>query len=190
MVKAEDHAEKLCRSAPPRVDGQDRQGASELQRHHHDGDLPLARDLGWPYCEKLSNRASCRSSQRPTRRRSSRWASGPCRPTATKTTCSRSRGRPTGQPLYAARARRWWLAQSRCSRRAESERRRLFQKFCSAQCQQLISESAGLRSRNPRCPSRSAGRKPFKDIKTTERRRRRRRNRRRHQSAYTKLFKV
>ena len=42
LVKAGRGAEEFCRPARSQMEGQDRQGASRLQRHHHDRDLPDA----------------------------------------------------------------------------------------------------------------------------------------------------
>ena len=119
-------AEELRRSARSEMEGQDRQGASELQRHHHDRDLPVgARPRLGRISRSSRSRASCRCSRRPTRRRSSRSASAPCRPTATSTTCSsfKEAGQPV-EPLYASRRH---AAGDRPERhvqeRAESERR-------------------------------------------------------------------
>ena len=48
-------AEELCRSARSEMEGQDRQGASGLQRHDHDRDLPDARAISaGSYFEKLA----------------------------------------------------------------------------------------------------------------------------------------
>ena len=50
-------AEKLRRSARSEMDGQDRQGASRLQRHHHDRDLSDHPRLGWEFLEKLAKQS-------------------------------------------------------------------------------------------------------------------------------------
>ena len=71
-------AQELRGSARPEMVRQDGQGASGLQRHHHDRDLPdhprprlgLSR-ASWP------SRRSCRCSPRPIRPRSSRSANAP-----------------------------------------------------------------------------------------------------------------
>ena len=69
-------AEELCRSARSQMEGQDRQGASGLQRHHHDRDLPdAARSRLDASSSSLPSRTSCRCSPRPIRRRSSISAS-------------------------------------------------------------------------------------------------------------------
>ena len=79
-------AEELRRSARSEMEGQDRQGASRLQRHHHDRDLPDARAISAGAISRSSpSRTSCRCSRPPIRRRRSRSASARCRPTATNT---------------------------------------------------------------------------------------------------------
>ena len=69
-------AEEFCRSARPQMEGQDRQGASRLQRHHPDRDLPDGSRHRLGVLTKSSpSRISCRCSRRPIRRRNSRSAS-------------------------------------------------------------------------------------------------------------------
>ena len=69
-------AQELCRSARSEMDGQDRQGASGLQRHHHDRDLSDgARSRLGVFREARQAEGACRCSPRPTRPRSSRSAS-------------------------------------------------------------------------------------------------------------------
>ena len=47
-------AQELRRSARPEMGGQDGEGASRLQRHHHERDVPDRARLGWDYFEKLA----------------------------------------------------------------------------------------------------------------------------------------
>ena len=69
-------AEEFCRSARSQMEGQDRQGASRLQRHHHDRDLSDAARSRLELLRSSSpSRTSCRCSRRPIRRRSSISAS-------------------------------------------------------------------------------------------------------------------
>ena len=94
LVKPEDAPKSFADLLDPEMDGQDRQGASGLQRHDHDRDLPdVARSRLGAISRSSPSRASCRCSRRPIRRRSSRSASAPSWPTATNTTCSSSRRR-------------------------------------------------------------------------------------------------
>ena len=76
LVKPEDAPKSLCRPARPQMEGQDRQGASRLQRHDHDRDLRAQsrRSAGIISRSSASSR-SCRCSPRPSRRRSWRRAS-------------------------------------------------------------------------------------------------------------------
>ena len=79
-------AQELRRSARSEMEGQDHQGASGLQRHHHDRDLPDARAISAGATSRSSpSRTSCRCSRPPIRRRSSRSASARSRPTASNT---------------------------------------------------------------------------------------------------------
>ena len=69
-------AQELRRPARSEMDRQDRQGASELQRHHHDRDLPdVARPRLGIFREARQAEDACRCSPRPIRPRSSRSAS-------------------------------------------------------------------------------------------------------------------
>ena len=69
-------AEELRRPARSEMEGQDRQGASGLQRHHHDRDLSdVARPRLGATSRSSRSRTSCRCSPPPIRRRSSRSAS-------------------------------------------------------------------------------------------------------------------
>ena len=69
-------AEKLQGPARSQMEGQDRQGASGLQRHHPDRDLrDGARHRLGVLRERWQSRTSCRCSRRPIRRKSSRSAS-------------------------------------------------------------------------------------------------------------------
>ena len=71
-------AEELRRPARPEMGRQDRQGASGLQRHDPDRDLPdRARPRLGVSSRSSPSRRSCRCSPRPIRRRSSRSASAP-----------------------------------------------------------------------------------------------------------------
>ena len=79
-------AEELRRPARSEVGGQDRQGASRLQRHDHECDVPdRARPRLGVSREARQADASCRCSRRPTRPRRLRWASAPSWPTARDT---------------------------------------------------------------------------------------------------------
>ena len=69
-------AEELRRPARSEMDRQDRQGASGLQRHDPDRDLPdAARSRLGAISRSSPSRTSCRCSRRPIRRRSLRSAS-------------------------------------------------------------------------------------------------------------------
>ena len=71
-------AEELRRSARSEMVGQDRQGASGLQRHDHDARPTRSRAISAGSISRSSpSRRSCRCSPRPIRRRSSRSASAP-----------------------------------------------------------------------------------------------------------------
>ena len=79
-------AQELRRPARSQVGRQDRQGASRLQRHHHDRHLPdVARHRLGLLREARRSRRSCRCSRAPIRPRSWRSASAPSWPTATST---------------------------------------------------------------------------------------------------------
>ncbi len=101
-------AEELCRSARPEMEGQDRQGASRLQRHHHDRDLPAARAISAGAISRSSlSRTCCRCSRPPIRRRSSRSASARCRPTASNTSsCTRRKPASRSSRSMPPKARR------------------------------------------------------------------------------------
>ena len=115
------------------MEGQDRQGASELQRHHHDRDLPVgARPRLAVISRSSRSRTSCRCSRRPTRRRSSRSASAPCRPTATSTTCSsfEEAGQPV-EPVYATEGTPLVVGPNGIFKNAPNPNAaRLFQSYC------------------------------------------------------------
>ena len=87
-------AEELRRPARSEMGRQDGQGASRLQRHDHDRDpADGARPRLGVLREARQAARSCRCSRQPIRPRSSISASAPSWPTATSTTCSRSRPR-------------------------------------------------------------------------------------------------
>ena len=151
LVKARGRAEELRRPARSEVDRQDRQGASELQRHHPDRDLPdRARHRLGRISRSSPSSGSCRCSPRPIRPRSWRSASAPSWPTASSTACSSSRraGKPVeivypteGTPLIVGPERH-------LQERAEPERRTpACRTTCfTAECQQLIIDVGGMRS--------------------------------------------
>ena len=96
-------AEELRRPARSEMDGQDGQGASGLQRHHHERDLPDRARLGWEYLrEARQAEASCRCSRRPIRRRRSRSASAPSWSTAPAISSSATR-RPASRSTSSIR---------------------------------------------------------------------------------------
>ncbi len=83
LVKKEEAPKSFADLLDPEMEGQDHQGASGLQRHDHDRDLPDARATSAGATSRNSpSRTSCRCSRPPIRRRSSRSANARCRPTA------------------------------------------------------------------------------------------------------------
>ena len=114
------------------------------------------------------SRTSCRCSRRPTRRRSSRSASAPCRPTATNTTCSsiKEAGQPV-EPVYATEGTPLMIGPNgHLQERAEPECRAAVPELSASppECQQLIIDVGGQRSVHPQVKEKP-GRKPFKEIK-------------------------
>ena len=149
--EARGRAEELRRPARSEMGRQDRQGASRLQRHHHDRDLPdRARPRLGVFREARQAEASCRCSRRPIRRRSSRSASAPSWPTATSTIVLQLKER--GKPVEVVYADRRHAADHRPERRSSRTRRTRTPRGCSRaicftpKCQQLIIDVGGLRS--------------------------------------------
>ena len=169
LVKAAGRAEELRRSARSEMGRQDRQGASGLQRHHHDRDLPDdARARLGVSSRSSPSSASCRCSRPPIRPRSSRSASARCRPTATNTTCCRARRRTArSRSSIRPRARRVIVGPNGIFKAAPNPNAaRLFQCYCfTPECQQLVVDVGKLRSMHPLAKE-TDGRKPFDEIKT------------------------
>ena len=122
-----------------------------------------------PISRSSRSRASCRCSRRPIRRRSSRSASAPCRPTATSTTCSsfKEAGRPV-EPLYASEGTPLVVGPNGIFKNAPNPNAaRLFQSYLLQRRNASSSSSTSAAcARCTRRPRRRPGRKPFKDIKT------------------------
>ena len=180
-------AEELRRSARSEMEGQDRQGASELQRHHHDRDLPVGARPRLAVSSRSSrSRRSCRCSRRPTRRRSSRSASAPCRPTATSTTCSSSR-KPASRSSRSTPAEGTPLVvgpNGMFKNAPNPNAARLFQSYCfSAGVPAARLDVGGLRSVHPQTKEKAGPQAVQGDQDDERRRRRRRKDGRRDQDA-------
>ena len=167
LVKPEDRAEELRRSARSEMEGQDRQGASELQRHHHDRDLPVgARSRLAVFrearaAERDAGAVGLRSAEEARARRARVQADG----NEYNLFQLREAGQPV-EPLYASEGTPLAVGPNGIFKNAPNPNAaRLFQSYCfTAECQQLVIDVGGLRSVHPQTKEKP-GHKPLKDIK-------------------------
>ena len=184
LVKAGGGAEELRRSARSEMERQDGEGASGLQRHHHDRDVPAAaRSRLGLSGEARAAEASCSCSRRPIRRRSSRSASAPMQADGNEYNIFQIKegGGPVETGLCRPRARRWSIGPNGVFKNAPNPNAaRLFQSFVL-----LGGVPAAHRRRRRAALGASAGQgeagpqAAVKDIKTDEGGRGRRSRRRR-----------
>ena len=163
-------AEELRRPARSEMDRQDGQGASGLQRHHHDRDLPDgARSRLGVFREARQAEGHAGAVRRPIRPRSSRSASAPCMADGNeynmlqirrrRASRSRSSIATEGTPLIVG-------PNAHLQERAESERRAAVPELTASR--RSASSSSSMSAGCARCirwSRRSRGRKPFREIK-------------------------
>jgi iron(III) transport system substrate-binding protein len=128
----------------------------------------LARDLGWPYLEKLAqqNIMQVQSASDPPKKLALGERAVQADGNEYNLIQLKERGQPV-QPVYAAEGTPLIIGPNGVFKTAPNPNAaRLFQNWCfTAQCQQLIIDAGGLRSLHPLAKEKP-GRKPFKDIKT------------------------
>ena len=128
----------------------------------------LARDLGWPYFEKLAAQSvmQVQSASDPPKK----LALGERAVQADGNEYNLHQLKEAGQPvepLYAAEGTPLIIGPNGIFKNAPNPNAaRLFQAYCfTAECQQLVIDVGGLRSMHPQTREKP-GRKPFKEIKT------------------------
>ena len=168
LVKAEDAPKSFADLLDPKWIGQDRQGASGLQRHHHDRDLPdrarprlglfrearQAEDHAGAVVDRSAEEARARRARRDGRRQ--RVQHVPAQGGAA------SRSRSSIRP----RARRWSSARTASSRTRPIRMRRGCSRATASRRNASSSsiDVGGLRSVHPQAKEKP-GRKPFAEIK-------------------------
>jgi iron(III) transport system substrate-binding protein len=128
----------------------------------------LARDLGWPYLEKLSQQGvmQVQSASDPPKKLALGERAVQADGNEYNLFQLREAGQPV-EPLYASEGTPLILGPNGLFKNAPNPNAaRLFQNFCfSVECQQLVVDVGGLRSVHP-LTKEKAGRKPFKEVKT------------------------
>ena len=87
LVKPEDAPKSFADLLDPKWKGKIVKGHPDYSGTILTATFQLARDLGWSYFEKLAQQNVIRYSRHWIRRRSSRSARAPCKPTASTPTC-------------------------------------------------------------------------------------------------------
>jgi iron(III) transport system substrate-binding protein len=128
----------------------------------------LARDLGWPYLEKLARQGvmQVQSASDPPKKLALGERAVQADGNEYNLIQLKEAGRPV-QPVYAAEGTPLIIGPNGVFKTAPNPNAaRLFQSWCfTAECQQLIIDAGGLRSLHPLAKERP-GRKPFREIKT------------------------
>ena len=168
LVKAGGRAEELRRPARSEMGRQDRQGASRLQRHHHDRDLSRWRAISAGNISRSSpSSASCRCS--PPSDPPKKLALGERAIMADGNEYISHQVKDAGGPVeivYPTEGTPLIVGPNGVFKEAPNPNAaRLFQSFCfTAECQQLMLDVGGLRSFHPLAKEKP-GRKPFSEIK-------------------------
>ena len=172
LVKKEDAPKSFADLLAAEMEGQDRQGASRLQRHHHDRDLTrCARDLGWGYFEKLAkqNVMQVQSAADPPKKLALGERAVMADGNEYIMFAEKERGQPV-EPVYADRRH---AADRRAERvvqgGAQSERGAAVPELSAStpECQQLCIDIGGLRSVHPQAKEKP-GRTPLSRHQTDE----------------------
>ena len=134
--------------------GQDRQGASRLQRHHHDRDLSrCVRDLGWEYFDKLAkqNVMQVQSAADPPKKLELGERAVMADGNDYILTAVKEAGGPV-ELVYPTEGSPLIVGPNGIFKAAPNPNAaRLFQAFCfTPECQQLMIDIAGMHSFHPR----------------------------------------
>ena len=128
----------------------------------------LARDLGWPYFEKLAaqNVMQVQSASDPPKKLALGERAIQADGNEYNLHQLKESGRPV-EPIYAAEGTPIIIGPNGIFKNAPNPNAaRLFQSYCfTAECQQLVIDVGGMRSIHPQTTEKP-GRKPFKEIKT------------------------